>query len=160
MPSLQERGAEKVSGTCALLCTCFDSVFADPRSQRFGNHDGPVGLLIVFQDRDDRATDGDGRTVEGVDKASAFLAFGLVALSCVNISMCIGWDCLLACSCCWAGLGSNCFFVCQRRPPGSRGAKFLISYFLISMRSLSFPPPPRQGTHFLLLRFLKLRSGV
>ena len=55
---------------------------------------------------------------------------------------------------------SNCFFVRHRRPPGSRGAKFLISYFLISRRSLIFSPPPRQGTHFLLLRFLKLRRGV
>ena len=30
------------------------------------------------------------------------LVFGLVRLSCVNISMCYGLDCLLACSCCWA----------------------------------------------------------
>ena len=32
------------------------------------------------------------------------LVFGLLRLSCVNISTCIGWDCLLACSCCWVCL--------------------------------------------------------
>ena len=32
------------------------------------------------------------------------LVFGLLRLSCVNSSTCIGWDCLLACSCCWVCL--------------------------------------------------------
>ena len=39
--------------------------------QHVGNGDGAVLVLIVFHDRDQRAADGDARTVERVDEARA-----------------------------------------------------------------------------------------
>ena len=55
------------------------SVFADPFPQRFGDQNRAVGLLVVLQDGDDRAADGDGRAVERVDELRAFFAFHFVA---------------------------------------------------------------------------------
>ena len=57
----------------------FDFVFADPRSQHLRYEHRAVGLLVVLEDRDDRARAGDGGAVERVDELRALLAARTVA---------------------------------------------------------------------------------
>ena len=42
-------------------------------------HARVFGLLVVFEDGDDRAANGNGRAVERMDELSAFFTFYLVA---------------------------------------------------------------------------------
>jgi len=50
-----------------------------PISAGFGNQYRAIRLLIVFEDGDDRAADGNGRAVERVHELRAFFAFYFVA---------------------------------------------------------------------------------
>jgi len=55
-----------------------DHILADPRPQDFGHHDGAIGLLIVFQNRDQSTANGDGGSVQCMDKVCALLALRLI----------------------------------------------------------------------------------
>src|SRR5262249_33590081 len=63
----------------ADLVTTADAVFAHPFAEGFGDEDRAIRLLVVFEDGDDRAADGDGGAVGRVDELRGFLAFYFVA---------------------------------------------------------------------------------
>ncbi len=54
-------------------------VLADVRAQDFGNVDPAVGPLVILQDHDQGAAEGDGRSVERVDEPGSLLARGAIA---------------------------------------------------------------------------------
>ena len=56
-----------------------NALFSDPFAQHIGDDDRPVRLLIVLENRDNRAADRNGGAVERVDELSALFAFGFVA---------------------------------------------------------------------------------
>ena len=50
------------------LCAFMNHFDAQVRAQRFGNHHAAVGLLVVFEDREPGAADGESAAVERVDE--------------------------------------------------------------------------------------------
>src|SRR5690606_5567406 len=63
----------------ALFRPQADDFLAHVRLENFRHDHAAVGLLVVFQNGDDRPATCEGRPVERVDEAGALLAFDLVA---------------------------------------------------------------------------------
>ena len=56
-----------------------DPIDPHPTAQRFGHHDATIGLLVVFENRDQRPADGDRGAIERMDEVRPFLPFDSVA---------------------------------------------------------------------------------
>ena len=51
-----------------LISSCANDFDAKVRAQSFGHYHAAVGLLVVFEDRDPGAADGESAAVESVDE--------------------------------------------------------------------------------------------
>ena len=64
--------------SCSRLHLCLNHILSHERSQHFGNEYRTILLLIQFQNRDQRPTNRDCRTIERVNKLRSLFPFDFI----------------------------------------------------------------------------------